>query len=119
MPFKHIYYECTCCDTIYEREIDALMCEERHLLEGKDDNYSCYDLCRIYNLIESRGSDPCDYCKHSYYVYGCEQECSFRNNGECFSCGSTKGKRFEPKPIDIVKKFIKDRKEEKSNDIQW
>ena len=89
MPHKIVYYECTCCNTAYEREIDALMCEERHLLDGKDDNYSRYDLLRIYNLIESRNADPCDYCKHAYYVYGCEQDCkfkdcSFRNNYKDF-----------------------------------
>lgn len=119
MPYKHIYYECVCCNALYEREIDALICEERHLLEGKDDNYSCYDLRRIYNLIESRGADPCDYCKHAYYVYGCEQECHFRNNRECFSSGPTKGKRFEPKPIEIVNKFVKNRKEEESYGFNW
>lgn len=119
MPRKIVYYECTCCNMAYEREMDALMCEERHLLKGKDNNYSNYDLYRLYNLIESRGSDPCDYCKNVYYIYGCEQECSFRNNGECSSCGPMKGKRFEPKPTEIVNKFVKNRKEEESYGFNW
>ena len=114
MPHKIVYYECTCCDTAYEREIDALMCEERHLLDGKDDNYSRYDLLRIYNLIESRGADPCDYCKHVYYVYGCEQECKYRNMGKCQAYGLGKGDKFTPKVEDIVKKFVT-HKEEKEN----
>lgn len=122
MPHKIIYYECTCCDTAYEREIDALMCEERHLLEGKDDNYSCYNLRRIYNLIESRNADPCDYCKHAYYVYGCEQECKYRNIGKCQVYGLGKGDKFTPKVEDIVKKFVVHKEEERkiSNDgFNW
>ena len=119
MPYKYVCYECTCCDTVYNREIDALMCEERHLLDGKDDNYSCYDLRRIFNLIESRNADPCDYCKNAYYVYGCKQECSFRNSGKCFSCGPDRGKKFEPKVEDIVKKFVTHKEEHKKGSSNY
>lgn len=113
MPYK--YYACTCCDTVYEREIDAIICEEHHLLDGEEDKYSRYDLLRIFNLIESRNVDPCDYCENAYYVYGCEQECSFRNNGECFSCGLNRGKKFEPKVKNIVEKFVTYKKEKEEN----
>lgn len=122
MPYKYTYYECTCCDTLYEREIDALMCEERHLLEGKDDNYSCYELRRIFNLIESRNAEPCDYCKHAYYVYGCEQECKYRNMGKCQIYGLGKGSKFSPKAEDIVKKFVVHKEEKEKLDdagIRW
>lgn len=119
MPYKHVCYGCTCCGTVYNREIDALMCEERHLLDGEKDKYSRYDLIRIFNLIESRGSDPCDYCEHAYYVYGCEQECSFRNSGKCFSCGLDRGKKFDPKVEDIVKKFVTHKEERKKGNSDY
>lgn len=115
MPLKKTYYLCSMCHTIFKNESEALMCEERHLSNNmKEEGFTHEQVYRLYNLIESRNADPCDYCKNAYYVYGCEQECSFRNNGECFSCGPTRGKRFEPKPIEIINKFVKNRKEEES-----
>lgn len=32
-----------------------------------------------YELIHSQEEIICDYCEHSYYVYGCEQDCKYRN----------------------------------------
>ena len=123
MPLKKTYYLCSMCNTIFKNENDALICEERHLSNNmKTEGFTQEQLYRLYNLIESRNADPCDYCKNAYYVYGCEQECSFRNSGKCFSCGPDKGKKFEPKVEDIVKKFVT-HKEEKENlndtGIKW
>lgn len=30
-----------------------------------------------YELVHDKKEDICDYCDHSYYVYGCEQNCQF------------------------------------------
>ena len=32
-----------------------------------------------YDLCHNQEEDICDYCEHSYYVYGCEQSCQFKN----------------------------------------
>lgn len=34
-----------------------------------------------YKIIYMQEEDICDYCKHSYYVYGCEHDCDY--NDEC------------------------------------
>lgn len=119
MPNKIVSYECTVCNTLYEHWEEALICEERHLIDGKDDDFKRIDLDRIYNMIESRGNDPCDYCKHSFYAYGYEQECAFRNNGKCLGYGKSKGKSFSPKTTHIMNKFVKARKEEEQDGIEW
>ena len=119
MPYKRVTYECAFCNSTYTNYETAVSCENEHLKMFAPNDFYPLDYIKIYNMIESRGADPCDYCKHVYYVYGCEQECRFRNNGECFSCGPTKGKRFEPKPIEIVNKFVKNGKEKESYGFNW
>ncbi len=32
-----------------------------------------------YDLVHDPEEDLCDYCDHSYYVYGCEQDCKFKD----------------------------------------
>lgn len=38
-----------------------------------------------YDLMYSAEERICDYCDHSYYVYGCEQDCSYEDCGFCNS----------------------------------
>lgn len=113
MPYKQVTYECVFCNSTYTNYETAVSCENEHLKMFAPNNFYPLDYIKIYNMIESRNADPCDYCKNVYYVYGCEQECSFRNNGKCFSCGPDRGKKFEPKVEDIVKKFVTHKKEHK------
>ena len=123
MPYKQITYECVFCNSTYTDYVTAVSCENEHLKMFAPNNFYPLDYIKIYNMIESRGSDPCDYCKNAYYVYGSEQECSFRNSGKCFSCGPNRGKKFEPKAEDMVKKFVthkEEHKKENSNDgFNW
>lgn len=32
-----------------------------------------------YDLMYSAEEHICDYCDHSYYVYGCEQDCEYKD----------------------------------------
>ena len=32
-----------------------------------------------YDLINNQEEDICDYCEKSYYVYGCEQDCEYKD----------------------------------------
>lgn len=32
-----------------------------------------------YDLIHNQEEDICDYCEKSYYVYGCEQDCEYKD----------------------------------------
>ena len=34
---------------------------------------------KIKYELHSQSKEPCDYCKNSYYVYGCERECGFND----------------------------------------
>ena len=122
MPYKQVTYECVFCNSTYTNYETAVSCENEHLEMFAPNNFYPLDYIKIYNMIESRNADPCDYCKNAYYVYGCEQECSFRNSGKCFSCGLDRGKKFEPKVEDIVKKFVVHKEKERkiSNDgFNW
>lgn len=122
MPYKQVTYECVFCNSTYTNYETAVSCENEHLEMFAPNNFYPLDYIKIYNMIESRNADPCDYCKNAYYVYGCEQECSFRNSGKCFSCGPDRGKKFEPKVEDIVKKFVVHKEKERkiSNDgFNW
>ena len=122
MPYKQVTYECVFCNSTYTNYETAVSCENEHLEMFAPNNFYPLDYIKIYNMIESRNAEPCDYCKNAYYVYGCEQECSFRNSGKCFSCGPDRGKKFEPKVEDIVKKFVVHKEKERkiSNDgFNW
>ena len=122
MPYKQVTYECVFCNSTYTNYETAVSCENEHLEMFAPNNFYPLDYIKIYNMIESRNADPCDYCKNAYYVYGCEQECFFRNSGKCFSCGPDRGKKFEPKVEDIVKKFVVHKEKERkiSNDgFNW
>ena len=119
MPYKQVTYECVFCNSTYTNYEAAVSCENEHLKMFAPNDFYPLDHIKIYNMIESRNADPCDYCKNAYYVYGCEQECSFRNSGKCFSCGPDRGKKFEPKVEDIVKKFVTYKEEHKKGSLDY
>lgn len=122
MPYKQVTYECVFCNSTYTNYETAVSCENEHLKMFAPNNFYPLDHIKIYNMIESRNAEPCDYCKRAYYVYGCEQECKYRNMGKCQIYGLGKGSKFSPKAEDIVKKFVV-YKEEKENlndvGIKW
>lgn len=64
-----VLYRCDMCKELYKTPEEAMMCE----LECKGwDN----DIANIVALA----LNPCDYCKHAYYVYGCEFDCQYNKN---------------------------------------
>lgn len=38
---------------------------------------------RIKYELSAQGEEVCDYCKNSYYVYGCEQDCNYNDCAYC------------------------------------
>lgn len=122
MPYKRVTYECAFCNSTYTNYEAAISCENEHLKMLAPNNFYPLDHIKIYNMIESRSAEPCDYCKHAYYVYGCEQECKYRNIGKCQVYGLGKGDKFSPNVGDIMKKFVVHEEEKENlNDvgIKW
>ena len=67
-------YKCDFCGNEFSSIGECLNCEESHF-EGVE---------KIkYLLTRNPRTCICDYCAHSYYVYGCEQNC------EHTKCGSS------------------------------
>lgn len=65
----NIIYQCDICGIGFRNLKDCKLHEESHF-EGVE---------KIkYELIHSL-NDICDYCDHSYYVYGCEQNCEYKD----------------------------------------
>ena len=73
-------YKCDICGKEFKSEFTCRHHESQHL-DGIE---------RVkYDLINAARVDICDYCKNSYYVYGCERDCeykkcSYKNNYENF-----------------------------------
>lgn len=70
MPVK--CWKCCTCGKIYTDIKKAQVCELSHM-DLENDKIKYY----INNILV--GENVCDYCKHSYYVYGCEQECDIKD----------------------------------------
>ena len=64
------YYRCDHCGE-----------EFRNARECRTHESSHYDGAEKikYNLMYSSEECICDYCEHSFYVYGCEQDCSYED----------------------------------------
>ena len=60
-------YECEVCGQPFNNPIECQTHEANHFTGVEK---------LKYELIHSR-NDICDYCDHSYYVYGCELDCNF------------------------------------------
>lgn len=61
------------CDVCY-REFDSAQGCRNHERTHFDGNNQIK-----YDLLNSDVNNICDYCQHSYYVYGCERDCSHKN----------------------------------------
>ena len=74
-----VIYKCEVCGREFNSPLDCGHHEESHF------SGSSKIKCELY----LQGEDLCDYCEHSYYVYGCEQDCnydkcSYKNNYKDF-----------------------------------
>jgi len=65
-----VIYECETCHQQFANKDNCLLCEYSHL-----DNYDNYK----YYLMNIAKDDICKFCANSYYVYGCELNCSHKN----------------------------------------
>ena len=68
-------YVCEYCKAQFEDRMDARWCEIQHqhripvLIKNEE---------FLHELIREH-KNPCDYCEHSYYVYGTELNCDCRD----------------------------------------
>lgn len=63
-------YKCDFCDETFRNSRECRKHESTHF-NGAE---------RLkYILMYSSETDICDYCKHAYYVYGCERDCTFKD----------------------------------------
>lgn len=63
-------YKCDKCGAEFNDPNECRICEASHM----------NPVDRIkYDLFYNQGEDICDYCDHSYYVYGCEQDCEHKD----------------------------------------
>ena len=76
-----ILYQCEGCNEIYNNEYDCRECEMSHM--------QAIDVLKYKIKWQKRCA--CDYCDHSFYVYGCECDCGFND------CSNLNGyKDFKP-----------------------
>lgn len=63
-----VVYKCDTCGRVFKDPNECEIHETSHgtLVEN------------IRQTIISKGQELCDYCEHSYYVYGCERDCTYR-----------------------------------------
>lgn len=66
MPIK--CYICSVCNKVFYSEKEVYDCELNH----KELNLNE----KIFLMCQYNKEDICDYCDNSYYVYGCERDCS-------------------------------------------
>lgn len=65
-------FKCEYCGQVFN---DTKTC-----LEHEISHYPCSEQKReILAKCNYNGKTPCDYCKHAYYVYGCEFDCEYKN----------------------------------------
>lgn len=81
-----IKYECEYCGELFNHEEDCIEHESSHLTGVEKIKYEVLNKVR-WNWNE----DICDYCDHSYYVYGCERDCEYKT-----CCNSNNYKNFIP-----------------------
>lgn len=86
MPRHIAFYSCNICGTGFSNSSDAIRCELKHIVESDG-----HDLDKIgatssvFSGLFNKYNTVCNFCKHSYLVYGCElncskKECNFWNN---------------------------------------
>ena len=62
-------YKCDTCGREFKSPKECRMCEVSHMAP----------VDRIKCLIMLNCGNVCDYCDNSYYVYGCEQDCEYKD----------------------------------------
>ena len=62
-------YRCYCSKNYFRILKECRMHEASHMSSTE----------RIKYLIMLECMDVCDFCEHSYYVYGCERDCTHNN----------------------------------------
>lgn len=65
-----IVYRCEFCNAEFTNQKECLEHEESHL--------SGMEKIKHF-LMQYKNVDLCDYCDRSYYVYGCEIDCEFKD----------------------------------------
>lgn len=64
-----IIYKCDTCGKEFNNSRECSICEISHMSPAD----------RIKFMIMLDCGNICDYCEHSYYVYGCEQDCTYKD----------------------------------------
>lgn len=62
-------YKCDTCGQEFKSPKECRMCEASHMTP----------VDRIKCLIMLNFGSVCDYCDNSYYVYGCERDCKYKD----------------------------------------
>lgn len=62
-------YKCDTCGQEFKSSKECMMCEASHMVP----------VDRVKCMIMFNCGNVCDYCDHSYYVYGCEQDCEYKD----------------------------------------
>lgn len=63
-------YKCDTCGMLFGNSHECRNHEAQHF----------YGVDRIkYDLIHNQEENICDYCENSYYVYGIEQDCEYKD----------------------------------------
>ena len=62
-------YKCETRGQEFKSPKECRMCEASHMVS----------VDRIKYMIMLNCGNVCDYCNHSYYVYGCEQDCEYKD----------------------------------------
>lgn len=60
-----VFYKCDYCGKMYANEDQCFKCEITHMPDDE----------KIKANLINDGEFVCNYCDHSYFVYGCEQDC--------------------------------------------
>ena len=63
-------YRCDICGAEFPSSYSCRMHEASHLTGEEEIKYM---------LIHSQEEYLCDYCDNSFYVYGCEEDCNFKD----------------------------------------
>ena len=62
-------YKCDTCGQEFKSAKECRICEASHM--------NPVDKIKYMIMLECK--EVCDYCDHSYYVYGCERDCEYPN----------------------------------------
>lgn len=63
-----ITYKCDFCGREFKTKRECAICEISHMTYEN----------AVKNMILAYGKEPCGYCEHSYYVYGIERACKYK-----------------------------------------